>query len=115
MADPVTPTDQTGPLDAGHTTTEYATSKSVVVLSSIIAALGVVTTVLDKVVAIFPESSKGIGLWVTIGSIAIAGLTSIAYTVQRGLIKVNALRAGAVSPAAPNPVAADDAAANLGK
>lgn len=112
MADPITPTDQTGPLDAGHTTSEYAQSKVVVMLASIIAVLGTLTTIVEKVSTIIPESSKGLGLWITVASLAIGGLTSIAYTVQRGLIKVNALRAG-VRVAAPS--SADDAAANLGK
>jgi hypothetical protein len=114
---PVVPTDQTGSLDAGHTTTEYQQTKIVVILTSVLAVLGTITTVLDKALTIFPESNKGLGLWLAIGSLAVGALASIAYTVQRTAIKVAALRAGATVPTDPaiparNP---DDAAANLGK
>jgi hypothetical protein len=112
MADP---TSVTNPLAPGGTTSEGAGSKVVVIIASVIAALGTITTVLESVSAVVPASTKGLGLWLAIGGAVVAGLTQIAYTVQRGLIKVAAIKAGGAVPPDPTPAAASTAAANLGK
>ena len=95
MADDSTtnPTDQTTPLDAGHTTTEAQGSKFVVITSAILSALGIATTIIDKIANIFPAEQKGIGVWIAIGGAVIGGLTQIVYTVQRTQLKIAALRA----------------------
>jgi Na+-transporting NADH:ubiquinone oxidoreductase subunit NqrE len=106
------PTDQTNPLDAGHTTTEYRQARFVVILSSVLAILGYAQTVLDKVLPMLPEQSKGLGMWVAIAAVAVAGLTSLAYSIQRSFIKIAAIKAGQSAPATGD---AASAAANLGK
>jgi hypothetical protein len=107
MADPVTT-----PLAPGASTSEGRGSKIVVILASVIATLGTLTTVLDSVTAIIPASAKGLGLWLAIGGVVVGGLVQIAYTIQRGLIKVAAIQAGETP--APD-ASASSAAANLGK
>lgn len=117
MADP---SSTTNPTAAGATTSEGKGSKVVVILASVIAALGTLTQVIDSLTSIIPASQKGLGLWLAIGGAAIAGLTQIAYTVQRGWVKVAAIQAGNTPPADPSapgvvtPTPAQ-AAANLGK
>lgn len=117
MADPVTtPTDQTNPLDAGHTTTEANGSKLVVIIAGVIGVLGTLTTVIDSISNIIPAAQKGIGLWLAVASIVVAALTQIAYTVMRSQIKIAAIKAGRVPPSDPAVPAADPTAAakNLG-
>jgi hypothetical protein len=116
MPDSITTTDQTSPLDAGHTTTESRGTKVVVILTSVIGALGTITTVLDQVTNILPASTKWIGPVVAIVGVISAGLTQIAYTVMRTWIKVEAIKAGKTPPVDPAAVKSPDAAAaNLGQ
>lgn len=93
---------------------EKVGSKVVVIIASIIAMLGTLTTILDSVTAFIPPAQKGLGLYLAIGGTVIAGLTQIAYTVQRGWVKVAAINAGAVVPPAGSTDPAT-AAANLAK
>jgi len=107
----------TNPLAAGNTTSEAKGSKVVVILAAVIGSLGTILEILDKVTVIVPASTKGLGLWLALGGVAIAGLTQIAYTIQRGIIKVEAIRAGTVPPADSSGHTTDvaAAAANLGQ
>lgn len=97
--------EQTNPLDSGYTTSEAQGSKAVVIISSIIALLGTLAKVLESTTALVPDSSKGIGLWLAIAGVSVAGLTQIAYTVSRTLVKINAIQSSAVvaSPSASCP------------
>lgn len=106
MADPAV-------VEAGHTTSEGKGSKVVVILASVIAALGSITSVLDAMTTIIPASAKGLGMWLAVGGVAVAGLTQIAYTIQRGMVKVAAIQAGV--QVGPTPVDPAKAAANVGQ
>jgi uncharacterized membrane protein len=110
MPDPIIPTDKTHPLDAGHTTTEYKTTRWIVVLTSIIGVLSTVVSYTDQAKLLFGADSK-IGLWIGIGTVALGALTSILYTVQRSAIKIAALKAGEKMVVTAE---SDPAAANLG-
>ena len=110
MAEPLT--DQTGPLDAGTTTTEYTSNKFVVVLTSILSALSLVTGFAEKILPFLPPETSKIGMWAAIGFAAIAGLKSIAYEVQRTLLKIAALKAGVKVAAGTDPAAVAPAAAS---
>lgn len=105
-------TEQTGPLDAGHTTSEFGLSKTVVVLSSVISVMGTVLSVLSAVTAVLPPAAGAVGVYLAIGGAAVAGLKAVTYEVQRAVIKMAAIKAGQVpGPDAPAP---DAAAAELG-
>ena len=110
MADPVT-----NPLAPGTSTSEGKGSKIVVVIASVVAALGTIATVLDSVTAIVPASTKGLGMWLAVAGAVVAGLTQIAYTISRSAVKVAAIQAGNAVPLDPTPAATSTAAANLGK
>lgn len=114
MADPITPTDQTSPLDAGHTTSEHTLARLTTITASVIAVLSTVTDLLGKAQAVIPEAPKGLGLWIGLGAAAVAFLSSVAYGFQRALIKIEAIKAGNAAPATPD-ANASDAAANVGK
>jgi len=119
MADPVpapapAPAN-TNPLAPGATTSEGAGSKFVVGLSAVIAALGTITTILSQVSDIIPPAKQGLGLWIGIGGIVVAGITQIAYTIQRGIVKAAAIAAGQTPPADPTLGSSPaSAAGNLG-
>jgi hypothetical protein len=108
MADPTTttPTDQTGPLDAGHTTTEYKVSMLATILGALATVVGYASTILD----VLPQELKWVGVATAIVGMLTACLTALGYTVTRGGIKKAAL---AASTAPPNATAAA-AAKNLG-
>jgi hypothetical protein len=114
MADPTisTPTDQTGPLDAGHTTSEYKVTIIATVLSVLATITGVALDLLQS------AQSAGIGgKWLPI-ALSIFGvlgtvLTSIGYQVARSNVKAAAIRASnATIDVTPASTAA--AAKNLG-
>lgn len=108
--------DTSAPLASGASTSEGKGSKIVVILASVIAGLGTITTILDQVTTIIPASGKGLGMWLAVAGVVVASLTQIAYTVQRGWIKAAALKAGEGSTA-PGAAPVDPAAAagNVGK
>ena len=90
MSDPITATDQTKPLDAGHTTSEYFITKIVLGLSAFIAVAGSVLDVVNTFAKMLPEGS-----WV-FKAIAIVGAVvgvaqSIVYTLSRTSVKIAAL------------------------
>jgi hypothetical protein len=107
------PTDQTGPLDAGHTTSEYALARGVTILASVIAALGTIASFMGAVSPVF-AGLPSVGKWLAIGGTTIAALTQAAYGLQRLLIKLKAISAGLVPPPDTSQAAADAAAASIG-
>ena len=109
MADPIA----TPVVASGASTSEAKGSKVVVVLSSVIAVLGTLTTLLDTFTTVIPVAQKGLGMWLALGGVAVAALTQMAYTVQRGFVKAAAIQAGVQVGTTPVDPAA--AAANLGK
>lgn len=106
MPDPITPTDKTNPLDAGHTTTEYKTTKWIVVITTILGVLSAVAPFIEQARALFGDTK-----WIAIASVVIAGLSTTLYTLQRSAIKIAALKAGA--NVVVTPASADDAASKL--
>jgi hypothetical protein len=105
-----TPTEQTSPLDAGHTTTEFRATMIAVILSTAATVIGIAMNFLDVI-----QQAGVTGRWVSIATtvVGILGtvLSALGYTVTRAAVKKAALQASAgmstVSPAA--------AAANLGR
>lgn len=85
-----TQTDQTGPLDAGHTTTEFYITKVVTVLSAVSAVLGIGMDLLTKAQVLLPTTPWLNGALV-IGGIVGATLSSVIYTLSRYGIKKAAL------------------------
>lgn len=110
MAEPLT--DQTGPLDAGHTTTEYESQKFIVVLTSILSALSLVVSFAEKILPFLPPETSKVGMWAAIGFAVIGGLRSIVYEMQRTALKVAALKAGVRVAAGTDPAAVAPAAAS---
>lgn len=100
---------QTNPLAAGSTTSEGVLAHIVVILATVIAALGTITGLVQNVTNVVPASPE-LSKWLAIGGVAVASLTQIAYGLQRGAIKVAAINAGAIG----NGKTAEDAAADLG-
>lgn len=101
-----TPTEQTNPLDAGHTTTEWKVTIVASVLSILVTVVGVASNFLDVV-----QQAGVTGRWVTIATtvVGVLGtvLTALGYTVTRKQIKVAALNAaGAVAVSSPSSAAA---------
>lgn len=92
------PTDQTGPLDAGHTTTEYALAKWASIAGIALAVLSTVVDLVNKLQPVMPENQ-----WITkVGVVAgtlVTLLTTIMYGSQRAALKSAALKAGAATPA----------------
>lgn len=103
---PEPPTDQTGPLDAGHTTTEFSVTKWVTVCAIAVAILGGVTEALSSLTTVMP-GSKWIGVALTIVGMLSAAAAQVGYALSRASVKKAALQAGV----APKPVA--NATANL--
>lgn len=95
-----TPVDQTGPLDAGHTTTEFAVTKWVTVCSIVVAILGGVSEALSNLTTVMP-GAKWIGVTLTIVGMLSAAAAQIGYALSRASVKKAALQAGV----APKPVA----------
>lgn len=110
MADTsMTPTEQTGPLDVGSSTSEYATTKLVIYMGIAAMVIGFATDVLTALQVLMPA-------WAWIGTVLmIAGkltalLKALGYDATRKAIKTAAIKAGAVTvPMAP----AGDAAAKV--
>jgi hypothetical protein len=97
----------------GTSTSEFKLAAFVAGITGVIGALTTITDLLGKAQVLFPEAPKGVGLWVGLASAAVAGLTSIAYTIQRSAIKIASIQAGAdVAVAQATPAAT--AAANVG-
>jgi hypothetical protein len=109
MPDPVAvPTDSTTPLDAGHTTSEYAFAKWIAILSAAIGILSTISDVALKAAAVLPQGSVVLP-WVAGGAAVTGALTAIAYTISRTLVKLAAIRAGnaAAIGAVPDPAKAN--------
>lgn len=101
----------TNPLAPGKETSEGILAHIVVFISGAIAVLGTLTTTIASVTSLLPAGAGDLSKWLAIGGATCSMLTSIAYTLQRGSIKVAAINAGAANAAATSP---DDAAAKLG-
>lgn len=97
-------TDKTHPLDAGHTTTEYALAKWASIAGIAIAVLSGIADVANQIAQVVPGN-----VWVTkIGLVAgslVTILTSVLYGKQRADLKKAALNA----PASTDPNAAKTA------
>ena len=93
MSDPVTPTDQTSPLDAGHTTSEYALTKVVVFLSGLVSVAGVVMTAVQAIAPIFAPTKYGplVGVVLAVGGATVAAVKTWLYEVERTALKQSAL------------------------
>lgn len=104
-----TPTEQTGPLDSGSTTTEYKATMIAVILSSLATVVGIAMNFLDVI-----QQAGVTGKWVAIVTtvVGVLGtvLSALGYTVTRSAVKKAAIAASAATPTAA-PAAA---AANLG-
>ena len=118
MADEILPTttvtepvDQTGPLDAGHTTTEFYITKIVTVLSSVAAVLGFGMDILTKAQVLLPTTTWLNGVLV-IGGIAGAVISNVVYTLSRYGIKKAALVFPQPTIVPPGPGTALDKAVN---
>lgn len=96
------PTDQTGPLDAGHTTTEYALAKWASVAGIVLAVLSTVVDLTNRLAPVMPGNT-----WVTkVGVVAgtlVTLLSTVLYGQQRAALKTAAIQAGATSAAAGTP------------
>lgn len=106
MAETVTPTEQTKPLDVGTSTSEYALSKWVAIAGVVIAVLSGVADVANQLAAVVPGN-----IWITkVGLIAgtvAAVISQVVYANGRAKIKSAALAAGK----ATTPTAAEASAA----
>lgn len=98
-------TDQTGPLDAGHTTTEYALAKWTTIAGIVLAVLSSIVDVTNQIAQVIPGN-----VWVTkVGVVAgalVTILTSVLYGKQRADLKKAALNAGAAAPVTPGAASA---------
>ena len=99
MAETTTSTDQTSPLDAGHTTSEYALAKWMTYAGIGIAVLSGIADLTNQIAQVVPGN-----VWITkIGLIAgslAATLSTIFYSKARNDLKKAAL---AAPPAAGDP------------
>jgi hypothetical protein len=84
-----TPTDQSGPLDAGHTTSEFAITKIVVYMGIAAMAIGFATDVLTALQVLVPAWAW-IGTALMIAGKATALLKALGYDATRKAIKVAA-------------------------
>ncbi len=112
MADEITPTpapaptgtDQTGPLDAGHTTTEYLLAKWTIIAGIALSVLSGVADVANEVYKILP-GSPWIGKVGLVAGTLVTVLTTVLYGAQRASLKKAVLNQPVVSdPAARDAV-----------
>jgi hypothetical protein len=96
---PVAPTDQTSPLDAGHTTTEYVLAKVMIYAGIALAVLSGVAEAVNQIAPILPPNSIITKIGLICGSLA-ATLSTIMYGQQRVALKKAALNA---APAVGDP------------
>ena len=96
-ATPTEPTDQTGPLDAGHTTTEYALAKWTVIAGGALSLLSTVVDVTGKLSAIMPGNAIITKIGVIAGAL-MSVLAAVLYGKSRTDLKVAALKAAANEP-----------------
>lgn len=100
MADPVIapvtptpPTDQTNPLDAGHTTTEYGLARWAAIAGIALAVLSTIVDLTNRLVPLLPDFT-----WITtVGVVAgtlVTVLSTVLYGQQRSNLKIAALKAG---------------------
>lgn len=103
---PAEPTDQTGPLDAGHTTTEYALAKWASIAGIVLAVLSAVVDLAGQLSNLLPGN-----VWITKVGVVAGALVSILSTVlygqQRAALKQAAL--AGVAAAKPGADAAREA------
>ncbi|HEY2848345.1 MAG TPA: hypothetical protein VGI97_00580 [Gemmatimonadaceae bacterium] len=104
-----TPTEQTNPLDSGHTTTEWKVTIVASVLSILVTVVGVASNFLDVV-----QQAGVTGKWVSIATtiVGVLGtvLTALGYQVTRSAVKKAAVTASTGTPTVTPAVAA----ANIG-
>lgn len=84
-----TPTEQSGPLDVGTSTSEFHLSAIAAILGIVATIVGYVSTILD----VLPQDLKWVGVASAIVGILSTCLTALGYTVTRGAVKKAALRA----------------------
>jgi hypothetical protein len=96
---PATTTDQSGPLDAGHTTSEYATTKIVIYMGIASMVVGFAVDVLTAVQVLAPNWAW-VGVALIIAGKATALLKAFGYDATRASIKKAALVSSAQVAAA---------------
>jgi hypothetical protein len=92
MADPTpTPTDQTGPLDAGSTTSEFTAAKWAMILTIVSTVVGAVSEVLTQLA---PQlaSFKWYGAVLAVIGLLGTVLTALGYGKNRTALKIAALK-----------------------
>ncbi len=100
MPDPIVPaapveqTDQTGPLDAGHTTTEYALAKWAVIAGIVLSVLSTVVDVTGKLATVMPGNTLITKVGVIAGAL-MAVISSVLYGKARTDLKVARIQATA--------------------
>jgi hypothetical protein len=113
MPDPIAvapPTDQTTPLDAGHTTSEYFITKIILALSAFVAVAGSVLDVVNTFVKMLPEGSWVFKALAVAGAV-VAVVQSVVYTLSRTQVKLAALNNSAGTVSGEQAAAILDAAA----
>lgn len=93
MPDPVAivPTEQSGALDAGTTTSEYAATKWTVILSIAAVVVGAIADVLAELAPQF-SGLKWYGIAVTVVGLIVSVLATLGYTRNRTALKIAALQ-----------------------
>lgn len=92
-------TDKTHPLDAGHTTSEYATTKVMLYMGIVLATLSGVAEAVNQISNILPPGTLITKIGLVCGTLA-GVLASVMYGQQRTALKKAAL---AASPTAGDP------------
>lgn len=111
----VGPTDQTSAADAGHTTTEYALTKLVMICGIIIASASEVVALLGDVTKMIPPTATGPLHYVAIAGTVVTFASKVAYLASRTLIKMKLVSAqDAKAAGIPDAPPGDPAAAVLG-